>query len=124
MQWVSRDTCSLVDQDLGECSKIEMGESEIMTLSKLVFPCVVRWLLSARDSVLYSAKSRCKAVISCVGDFFTLKSLYSPNFILLKSVCLCSFSTSAGDTLPLYLISVRAENWRQVNGRPSGVFCM
>jgi len=58
MLWVSRDTCSLVDQALGECGRIGGGVSEILTLSKLVFPSLVRWLLTVRDSVLYSAKSR------------------------------------------------------------------
>ena len=54
---------------------------------------------------MYSAKSRCKAAICRIGDFFTLKSLHSPNFIILRSIQLCPSSASAGDTF-LYFTSV------------------
>lgn len=94
LDFLSRDPCSLVDQAPGECIEIKDGEREALTLPKLVFECVVWWLPAAGDSALCFVRSRCKAVISWVADFFTLKSLYSSNSILLKSVHLCSSASA------------------------------
>lgn len=94
MLWVSRDPCSLVDQAPGECIEIKDGGREALILPKLVFECVVWWLLTAGDSVLYFGTSRCKAVISWVADFFTRKSPHSSISILLKSVHLCSSAST------------------------------
>lgn len=84
MLWVSRDTCSLLGEVPGDCRKIRDGQSEILTLSRGYFPVCLGDFLLQEILVLCSEKSRCKAVISWVGDFFILKSLYSPHFILLK----------------------------------------
>lgn len=75
MLWVSRDTCSLPVEAPGDCRKIRDGQSEILTLSNWDFHMCLGDFLLQEILVLCSEKSRCKAVISWVGDFFILKYL-------------------------------------------------